>query len=280
MIDQLPDDVAGQHTIQILDVEFLYYLFVATVLAVWLYFGVIYLIRSVHEENLAQRAYWRGFGIFVTLAAAFEVLFVADMFYEIYGGNPLLNRAEDYGIASINYSDFFVVMPSVMAVCAGLLIRPVEKYMYKKETCAVSRLYFVLSPVPAVARVFEVNLDDWFGLDLVWGSLPFFVMTAVWVFVLVMAVLTGVFIVGYYHRVGQAAPPGSKIRRKVVEIEAGIVVWAVGMSTTLWARQELWKFWAPQYPYGPMFLFWTPAFLLAALVLLTSGFSRIFGGGE
>ncbi|GAB4314820.1 MAG: hypothetical protein Kow0069_16350 [Promethearchaeota archaeon] len=274
---QLPPDVVSGHQICLLDVELAYYVLVFCVLGVWSYFGANFLLKGVRgREGAAQAAYLRGFGTFVLLAVGLEALFVLDQYAEIYAGDPLFRRPADYGVDSVNFSDFFVLMPSVMAVCCALLIWPLEKYASGKPRPTIALFYLVLSPTPLVARFVEVNLERWTGVPVRTGTLPFFAMTGVWVFMVALALFAGVVVVGYYVRMARAAPPRSKLRGKCRNVVLGIVVWMLGLGTTMTARQLLWSSLLPGAWWGPLVVAWTPGTLLVALGLLASGFSREF----
>lgn len=279
---QLPPAVEAEHTLELLDVEFLYYALVFAVMGLWIFFGVTFLARSSRAESAAQAAYWRSFGIFVILAAFFEILFVIDLYFEAHGAAPLLRRPEDYGIVSINYNDFFVVMPTIMAVCAANLIYPLEKYILKKPRAKIALTYLILAPTPILLRVVEVNLEAWLGIPLeaTHENLPFVLISVAWGLMLVVAFATGIFLMTFYARMGHTAPPGSTLRHKAHLIQVGIVVWTIGMVTTLSIWENLWRFWAEGAVFGKLAPFFTPAMLLVSLLLMAAGFSRTSTGDE
>ncbi|GAB4305127.1 MAG: hypothetical protein Kow0069_00480 [Promethearchaeota archaeon] len=272
---QLDDATLQAHTLSLLDVDFLYYLLMFSVLSLWLYFGLSFYLKGVREkENLAQKSYQKGFGIFITCAVALETLFVADSFLEEHYDLTFFNSEGDYGLDSIVYSDFFVLAPAVMFFSLFFLLYPVEKYMLKRSRASIATVNVALAPFPFVVRYVEVNLDDWFGVALESQSLPFFAMTVVWVTLIGFAFLSILVVMALYGRMARAAPKGSKLRRKCWYVIFGLFLWATGLFSTGETHNRIWAFWAPEIIFGRLFLFWTPFLLIISLLLLASGFSR------
>ncbi|MHA1733296.1 MAG: hypothetical protein ACTSU5_15220 [Promethearchaeota archaeon] len=276
MIFQSEQEVVQNYSITMLDVDFWYYCFLFSVLALWVFFGLQFFFKGLREkENVAQRSYQMGFGVFITLAVVLEALFVVAMFYSDYLGIELFRGDSDYGIDSVVYDDFFVLTPAVMFGSLAFLQLPIEKYMMKKKRPVIAYANLILSPFPFLIRYIETHLEGWTGMELDGKSIAYFGMTFVWYLLFGFAFLSILLVIALYARMSKAAPKGSKLKHKCWAVIVGLLLWATGLFSTGESHNRIWYWHVPQWAaLGYIWFLWTPMLLVISLILLTSGFSR------
>ncbi|GAB4312185.1 MAG: hypothetical protein Kow0069_12860 [Promethearchaeota archaeon] len=244
-------------------------------------FGFSFLSQGIREkENKAQKSYQKGLGLLVIGVAICQGTYVTDLAYRFFFSNRIFLTNEEWQAAGFRFDsiinrDYYLLIFCTLLVSLGLLLYPVEKYMLKRSKPVLAIVSFALTPLPLVFRFLEYNFEAWFGAALVDGSLYYYLVAAGWAFLILVIAIGFLVVATLYVRMARAAPPGSKLRRKCVQVVLGLILWPLAIFSTASAYRAI------EPPAGLPFttanwaaVFFVPVLLLASLGLLTSGFRR------
>lgn len=268
-----------------------FFIFIYMALALWGYFGFQFMGKARAErENLAQKSYFNGFGIFVVIVAVLEGLFVLDQLCKLFGDFSIFWTTGDWqSFLRIKYgnptfvlntlwnNDFWSLMLCTVLFGLSFLMRPLEKYMLGHQSAPLANACVVLAPAHAIVRILQINCYEWFGIELKEMGFVTVIFYSVEAIVSIIIVFSFLVVVTLYFRMAKAAPSGSLLRKKSIQVEIGLWVWLWGLfSTSLHSGfvEALFANLATIPPYGYLIPFTTGTYLIIALMLLASGMRR------
>ncbi|MFO8020471.1 MAG: hypothetical protein R6U96_17750 [Promethearchaeia archaeon] len=265
---------------EILFYENMGYLSVYTMLLIIIGFGVKFIIDGrKFEEGFAQREYFIGLGLFIISVAIGEGIYLSDLVYRTYMGTRLflpLTSSEGqvswqnllgYKLVSLINRDYYLVVITILLLSLSFLMKPLEKFMLKRNTPVMTYLNRVLVPFPLILRILEVNLHSLFGIKVVEGSIPYYVFTGCWIFILLVMGISILLLLGLYLKMGIQAPSGSSLKKKSFFIIIGILIWIATIFMTANIFREIQS---GNWYFIPII----PTLLAISVTLLMNGFKR------
>ncbi len=268
-----------------------FYIFIYMALALWAYFGFQFMGKAREErENVAQKSYFNGFGIFVIIVAVLEGLFVLDQLCKLFGNFNLFSTTGDWqSVLRVKFgnptlvlntlwnNDYWSIMLCSVLFGLSFLMRPLEKYMLGHQSAPLANACVVLTPAHAIVRVLQINSFEWFGIELKEMGLVTVIFYAIEVIVTVIIVFSFLVVFTLYFRMAKAAPSGSLLRKKSIQVEFGLIMWLWGLfSTSLHSNfvEILFVDLAMIQPWAYLIPFTTGTYMIIALLLLASGMRR------
>ena len=249
-------------------------------LIIYIIFGFKFIRDSREfEKGKAQRAFFVGLGLFIISVAFGEGVYAVDLVSRTYTGERLfLGRGEwakivAYEIEMWNLvdKDYYIVVYTFILIALSFLMKPLERFMLRREKPVMTYLNRILIPFPFLIRFFEVNIANWFGSDfqVVKGSIYYYIFTGLWMFVLGVVFLSIFILVGLYIKMGLQSPKGSNLRKKCFLIILGISFWIGAVFFTATAFREIE---GGNLYYIPVI----PLLLILSLSCMMYGFKREF----
>ncbi len=268
-----------------------FYIFIYMALALWVYFGFQFMGKArVERENLAQKSYFNGFGIFVVIVAILEGLFVLDQLCKLFGGFSLFWTTGDWqSFLRIRYgnptfelntlwnNDFWSLMLCCVLFGLSFLMRPLEKFRLGHQSAPLANACVVMTPAHIIVRILQINSFGWFGIELKEMGLMTVIFYAIEAIVSIIIVFSFLVVATLYFRMAKAAPSGSILRKKSIQVEIGLWMWLWGLfSTSLHSNfvETLFANLALIQPWMYILPFTTGIYLIIALMLLASGMRR------
>ena len=248
-------------------------------LALYIFFGLKFISDSrKHEKGSAQRAFFIGLGLFIISVAIGEGVYLSDLVSRFYTGGmnsgvrifyrvKMWEVIAGYNIASIIDYDYYIIIFMSLLMSQSFLMKPLEKFMIRRDRPIVTYLNRILIPLPLLIRVLEVNLESWTGISLVEGSLFYYIFTGLWILVILVMAISIMMLMGLYLKMGIKSPKGSNLRRKSFLIIVGILFWVIGVLLTSTIFRDIER--------GDWYLFpIVPLLLVVPLKCMTFGFKR------
>ncbi len=268
-----------------------FYIFIYMALALWVYFGFQFVGKArLERDNLAQKSYFKGFGIFVIIVAVLEGLFVLDQLCKLFGDFSLFWTTPEWqSFLRIKYSnptfelntlwnnDFWSLMLCCVLFGLSFLMRPLEKYMLGHQSAPLANACVVMTPAHAIVRILQINSFEWFSIELKEMGFVTVIFYAVEAIVSIIIVFSFLVVVTLYFRMAKAAPSGSLLRTKSIQVEVGLWIWLWGLfSTSLHSGfvEALFANLSTILPYAYLVPFTTGTYMIIALLLLASGMRR------
>lgn len=243
-------------------------------------FGIKFILDgSKFEKGLAQRAYFIGLGLFIISVAIGEGIYLLDLVFRSHTGARIffpLTDAEgeiswqsivDYPLASIIDRDYYIVVFTIILIALSFLMKPLELFMLRKEKGRICLLNRILIPFPFLIRFFEVISFSVFGVQIIENSIPYYIFSAFWVFVVGVVVLSILILIGLYFKMAITAPKGSSLKKKSLLIIIGILLWLITIFSTATIFREISS---GSWYFIPVI----PIMLLVSLYLMIYGFKR------
>ncbi len=268
-----------------------FFIFTYMILALWGYFGFQFIGKARAErENLAQKSYFNGFAIFVIIVAVLEGLFLLDQICSLFGDFDIFWTTPDWqSFLRIKYgnptfelntlwnNDYWSMMLCSLLFGLSFLTRPLERYMLGHKSTPLATACVVLTPAHGIVRVLQINSFEWFGIELKEMGFVTVIFYAVEVIVSVVVVFAFLVVIALYYRMATAAPSGSLLRKKSIQVEVGLWVWLWGLLSTSIHQNLVETFFADLAnvpPFAYLLPFTTGTYLIIALLLLASGMRR------
>ncbi|MGV9205679.1 MAG: hypothetical protein ACOC44_16850 [Promethearchaeia archaeon] len=265
---------------EIIFYENLGYLSVYALLLIIIGFG-IKIIRDGRkfEKGFAQREFFIGLGLFIISVAVGEGIYLSDLVYRTYTGSrlflPLTSTGSEaswqsivaYELMSLINRDYYLVVLTVLLLSLSFLMMPLEKFMLKRNTPVITYLNRVLVPFPLILRILEVNMHNFFGIKVLEDSVPYYIFTGCWIFIIAVMAISILLLIGLYLRMGLKAPSGSSLKKKSFFIIIGIIIWIATIFMTANIFREISS---GNWYFIPII----PTLLAVSIILLMNGFKR------
>ncbi|MHA1733154.1 MAG: hypothetical protein ACTSU5_14500 [Promethearchaeota archaeon] len=251
----------------------LFYFLVFGLALIFVFFGVNFLVQGLREkENLAQRSYQVGLGLFIISVAICESSYVFDLATRFFFNQRVFRTDADYPFASLINRDYYLLIFTTLLVSAPFLLYPIEKHMLKRRP-TLTIVSAAMSPTPLIVRFAEGLVAQSTPIES--GSLPYAAFAIVWGFIILVIALGVLIVIVLYMKMGAAAPPGSKLKRKCIEVVVGFLAWVGAIFSTSSAYTAINPAsGAPFTMVNWFYVFLVPGMLFLALILLVSGFRR------
>ena len=256
------------------------YISVYCLLAIIISFGIKFIVDGrKFEKGFAQREFFIGLGLFIISVAIGEGIYLSDLVYRTYTGSrfflPLASEGSEpswqsilkYDFTSLIDRDYYLVVLTALLLSLSFLMMPLEKYMLKRNRPVITYLNRILVPLPIILRVLEVILYPFFGIKVLEDSIPYYIFTGCWIFILLVMAISILLLLGLYLRMGIKAPSGSSLKRKSFYIIIGILIWIVTIFYTANIFREISS---GNWYFIPII----PSLLTISLLLLMNGFKR------
>ena len=260
-----------------------FYISVFAMLGLFIFFGLKFILDSRgFEKGSAQKGYYLGLGLFILSVAIGEGFYLLDLVFRTHFGNRIFYQVEPgqlvsfnwpdvvgYPITSLMNRDYYIAIFLILLISLSFLMKPLEKFMLRREKPIVTYLNRILIPTPLLIRVFELNLNNWFGIQVLDGSITCYIFTVLWIFVIGVIVVSILMLLGLYLKMGIKSPKGSNLRKKSFMIILGILFWlmAVFLTNTIHDQID-----GGDWYYFPV----VPLFLVLSISSMMYGFKREF----
>jgi len=260
--------------------EFIAFISVYVMLGLFIFFGFKFIHDSRgFEKGTAQRAYFAGLGLFIISICLGQGIYLTDLAYRAYMDQRIFLTLSQkgfnwrsivgYELESLMDRDYYIVTFTALIISLSFLMKPLEKFMLRRETPIITYINRIFIPIPVIIRVLEVNFYAWFGIKVVSGSIIYYILSGLWIAVIGVMVISVAILIGLYFKMGVSAPKGSAIKRKSFLIIIGYLLWLITIFLTATIFREIeggdWYF----FPVIPILL-------LLSLKCISSGFKREF----
>jgi len=216
-----------------------FYISIFAMLGLFVFFAIKFIFDSRgFDKGSAQKGYYLGLGLFILSVAIGESFYLLDLVFRTNFGNRIFYQVEPgqsvsfnwpdvvgYPITSLMNRDYYIAIFLILLISLSFLMKPLEKFMLRRETPVVTYLNRILIPAPILIRVFELNLNNWFGTQVLEGSVPYYIFTVLWIFVIGVIIVSILMLLGLYLKMGIKSPKGSNLRKKSFMIILGILFW-------------------------------------------------------
>jgi len=260
-----------------------FYISIFAMLGLFVFFAIKFIFDSRgFDKGSAQKGYYLGLGLFILSVAIGESFYLLDLVFRTNFGNRIFYQVEPgqsvsfnwpdvvgYPITSLMNRDYYIAIFLILLISLSFLMKPLEKFMLRRETPVVTYLNRILIPAPILIRVFELNLNNWFGTQVLEGSVPYYIFTVLWIFVIGVIIVSILMLLGLYLKMGIKSPKGSNLRKKSFMIILGILFWlmAVFLTNTIHDQID-----GGDWYYFPV----VPLLLVLSLSSMMYGFKREF----
>ena len=262
-----------------------FYISILVMLGLYVVLGIKFIKDSrKSEKGSAARGYYVGLGLFIISVAFGEGFYLMDLIFRThFGGRIFLTIDSNIDaltsievwqyymgvrIDSIINRDYYLAIFLILLISLSFLMKPLEVFMLRRDRPIITYIDRILIPIPLVIRLFELNFNNWFGVPVLEGSIPFYIFSGLWIFVILMLGLSIMVLFGLYLKMGRESPKGSSLRRKSLFIIIGIVLWISAVFLTNTVHDMLKDDW---YAFPIVTLL-----LIFSLTLMNSGFKREF----
>jgi hypothetical protein len=284
--------------------QVIYYCLMAALISQFFFVALDFINKSrTFKDNVQQRSYYRGLGIFILFVAICQVMYLAvaidahlyaqdisilleDKDYDYTSGGETVNVFRSWWFFN---EDKFVVTFFLIFVSLPFLTYPLEKYIFGREKAVLTTVCIVLAPIIIILRIIEINAPSWFGVNSLPGeftetgtnSFLYQIISFFWFFVVVVLFFVLLLLMHLYSELGTKAPKGSKLRTKSKLVVIGLFFWMIAIFTTQNASEQLVRMADPENVavWGVLSYFFgysTPVFLSVALISFRKGFNRDF----
>ena len=272
------------------------YMLLASAIMLYLAFGVTFLNKSRDPDEIGmsegQKSYNRGLGLFIIAVALSQVLTIIDLMSFDIEGVGFFRTADMYGFDSMIGGDDYIVGFTMVLFALWFLVYPLEKYLLDKRPVLAGFIGMMIF-APGLLRSIEIN-RSMFGFELIQGEFHYHFMTALWIIVILVIIISVLFVLKLYINLGVKSPPKSKLRKRSRYIVIGIAIWIACIFIASPVHLQVstvtspYGFQAPDPSPGtlPFFvhqlgLYWLfpvfiPLLLFIALTFLINGFKRDF----
>ncbi|MBD3353296.1 MAG: hypothetical protein GF364_17580 [Candidatus Lokiarchaeota archaeon] len=269
------------------------FILISVMIALYIYFGFNFYIKGRRAKLDAQKSYYKGLGMYIITVAMSEGLYLFDYMNRVLYDERVFKTIEMYEIElgvqieSLFEPNYFVIIFMMLCFSLIFLAAPLEKYLLGRKRRPLTWAAVIVTPMPLIARIIEVNIYNWTGEELTQTSTYYYFTSAIWLInigVLSMAMLV---LFSQYLKMGIKAPVGSKLRAKSKEIVVGLMIWILAILTSSSVLKSIWddgNEWLSRLvnnvPLAEIFYlmpFIIPGLLLLSLGLITAGFTRDYG---
>lgn len=263
--------------------ENVFFISTFAMLCIFIIFAVKFISDSRDfEKGSAQKAFYMGLGLFIISVAIGEGFYLLDLVFRTHFGGRIFYQVEPtksvafnwpdvvgYPLGSLMNRDYYIAIFLILLISLSFLMKPLEKFMLRKDKPVVTYLNRILIPAPIVIRIFELNLKNWFGIQVLEGSIPYYVFMVLWIFIIGVIVFSIGILMYLYLKMGVKSPKGSNLRKKSFMIIFGIIFWllAVFLTKTIFDQID-----GGSWYYFPI----VPLLLIMSVSSMIYGFRREF----
>jgi hypothetical protein len=221
--------------------KIMFYLSSGAILSLYVIFGIRFLRDSRRfEKGAEQREYYLGLGLFIISVAIGEWVYQLDLIYRTFYGLRVFLTLDPGGIGklqdwqyyagveinSLMNRDYYLIIFWMLIISLSFLMKPLEKFILEREKPIITRFIRILIPLPFLLRLFELNFYNWFGIQVVTTSIPYYIITGLWIFIIFILIFCIISLIGIQYKMGFQSPEKQPLSRKKILV---LIVFFIGV---------------------------------------------------
>lgn len=236
-----------------------------TALALVFCFGVRFIIQSRDKSDIAKK-FQIGLGLFFITVALSSMIYMMDLTNRTYFGARIFPSDQEYDAMGYIFDSFhkqyyFIIILAFLSLSMSFLIRPIELHMLNRPRPILSWATLILSPLPFIIRVLELQTLPQEG------GILYYVYTGLYILVWFVNILSILILIMLYVRMVVKGTGDLRIRSLAVIV--AMIVW-LGV---IFAKSSSFK--NLENSSQAAYMFWiVPALEIAMLGLFVFGFAQ------